>query len=435
MQLYKAYIKNCLDLNGLPEAYVTVQSGSPSGDILTRASSSFEVLGKTPDEVKLGDIFCLYDTNGTVIYQGVISGLEYDKESDSTSVDTDSIYSYFNMNWFYRTFQEDTLEHEVADIFNDFIAHKIGSLVESLPEANETNWYKNQLYYKLETRDSKSVYVDYRISKEIEREQISGSSEYQDKVTYKMIDLGLSGCNNTEGATPEEFERDKMFEKKFNIFTVTYDGSQEVHLPVLESDGDMRNMEDFIYSLYADYGVIVEINIPYNSGCSINIKTANYDGTKIARNSANILSIVPSMETAETNKLMIFSSTGGFRGTYYATETGITDDSEAASRLKVINTEFVNSDDAIDDIKKEYLKDQMYDHQIVFELILKNNLYDFFSWNLGMPLEVYYDGAVYQSIYTGFEYSFDMDERPSTVTITCGKVRNKLTDLINMKKV
>ena len=426
MQAYKAYIKDCLDLNGLPEAYLTIKDGNPAGDILTNASSSFTCLGKIPDEVKLGDVFCLYDSNGQVLHQGIISSMEYNKDTDLSDIDVDSIYSLFDADWFYRTFQENHLEQEVADIFVDFIENKIGEIVTTLPTANEENWMHNKLYYKLVN----DKYIDYRINKEVTTEKKSGSDEYEEIVSYQMVELGESASQ-----TPEDFQADPLFQQKYGAFTVQYENSQEVHLPVLEDPGNTRNMQQFIYDLYNDYGIVVKINIPFESGCSILIKTADYGSLKIARNSASILSISPSMEIEELNKLVVFSSSGSLRNIFYATENGIVEDPTSTGRLKVINTEFVYSDDAIDDIKTQHLKDEMYNHQIVFEMVLENQLYDFFSWNLGMPLEVHYDGIYYKTIFTGYEYSFKENERPSKVKVTCGKVRTRLTDLVNMKKV
>ena len=428
--VYRAYIKDCLDLSGLPKVFTTIEEGDVSGDVLTSASSSFKSFDDITTKVDLGDVFCLYDPNGNVIYQGVISSLSYDEDTKLTTIDTNSIYNLFDLDWFYRVFKEDHLEHEIADIFSDFIEHKIGFVVNTLPEANEDNWMLNKLYYKQETRDGQQVYVDYRIVKEVTNEKKPNSDEYIEKIEYLMVDLG-----NSASQTPETYQQDILFNNKYSVFTVTYEDSQEVHLPGLEDVGDMRNMQEFIYTLFSDYGIVIDVTIPYEGNCGIHIKTANYEGTKVAKNAASIISITPTTETEETNKLVIFSSSGSYRETFYATTEGITDDSSSDKRLPIINTEYVYSDEAIDDIKAQYLKDEMYNHEIVFEMVLDNKLYDFYSWRLGQPLEVYYKGSYYKSVFTGYRYSFSDRAKAGTVEITCGKVRQKLTDLFNMKKV
>ena len=427
MQQYRAYIKDCLNLNSLPIDNKLIVNGDITGDILTNASSNFVCVGKTAEDVKLGDIFCMYDTNGRVMYQGVIKSMEYSKDDDTTSIDTDSIYSLFDISWFCRVFKETYLEHEIADVFSDFITNKIGEIVTTLPTANEENWMHNKLYYML---NSENKYIGYRIHKEVTREKKEGSDEYEEKITYVHLDLGEMANQDVIN-----YQTDYLFNRKYGAFSVTYDDSQEIHLPALEDVGEVRNMQQFIYDLYNDYGVLVSITVPFESGCNIHIKTLNYSPLKIARNTTNIISISPSMEIEEINKLVIFSSAGALRKIFYASENGIIEDSTDTHRLKVINTEYVYADDEIDDIKKQHLKEELYDHQIEFEMILDNKLYDFFSWNIGMPLEVYYDGIYYKTIFTGYEYSFDQNETPSVVRITCGKVRTRLTDLVNMNKV
>lgn len=409
---YRAYVKDVLNLTDTPKVFLSIISGDIAGDILTSSSSSFTCLEDIPEEVNEGDVLCVYDYTGKVIYTGVISS------KGEKDINTDQIYSIFNEDWFMRVFKEDHLEHEIADVFNDFFSGAICDIVSTLPTANEENYVKNKTYLQL----SDTKYNQYRISKAL----ASGSKE---EYVYTRDKVGEID------ASPAPAIIDTLVAQKYGAFTVTYDDSQEVHLTAEDSvENSFRNMEDFIYELYEKYGVVIEITIPYSGSCSFHIKTPSYTGTKVAKNSANILSIVPTTETEETNRLVIMSSTGAYRKTYYATKNGIVDDSTDPNRLPVVNTAFVYSDADLEDIKTENLKDEMYNHEIKFEMFMHNNIYDFYSWKLGQPLEVYYKGAYYNSIFTGYSYSFSSGETVSTVEIVCGKVRNKLTDLINMKK-
>ena len=402
---YRAYIKDCLNLNSLPTHFLTVISGDPSGDILTNASSSFDCLEEIPDTVREGDVFCLYDPDGQVIYQGVI------KAKEDKRIQCDQIYALFDQDWFTRIQKETYLEHEIADVFTEFQAGKIGEIVTSLPTANEDNWLLNKNYFVLDN----NVYKEHRINQ----------YEEDGQITYQMDEVGELDAADIDLIV------DPMQVQKFSAFTVTYTGSQEVHMTVPDDINELRNLEDFIYSLYEDYGVVVEITIPYESGCTIHIKTADYDSTKISKNTSNIISITPKTETEEINKLVIFGSQGNFRKTYYATTEGVVTDGEDTNRLPVIKTTYIYSDDELDDIKAENIKDEMYNHEIVFDMIMDNKLYDFFAWKFGQPLEIYYKDKVYNSIFTGYSYSFDEGERPVTVTVNCGKIRTKLTDKLN----
>lgn len=408
-QNYRAYVKDCLHLNDLPKSFMTILSGDVACDILTRASSSFDCLDKVPDDVKEGDIFCLYTPSGRVVYQGVITAIE-DKR-----IQTAQIQSLFDHDWFTRNKEETYLESEVADVFTDFMSGKIGEIVTSLPAANKANYYLNKNYFVL----SNGAYTEYIIN------------QYEDdnkNITYQMDNVGTLAAADISQLT------DPLIVQKYSAFTVTKTNSQTVHLTSPDRVTDLRNLESFIYSLYDSYGVLVEITIPYQSGCNINIKTADYAGTVISTNASSILSISPKTETEEINKLVVFGQNGNFRKTYYATPNGITNNGSDSSRLRVINTTYIYSDDNLNDIKTENLKDSMYNHEIVFNMIIDNNLYDFYDWKFGMPLEVHYKTDVYESVYTGYSYYFANGEFPSIVEIKCGTVRTKLTDKINMNR-
>lgn len=418
-QHYKAYIKDCLHLNELPKNFLTVLSGNPADDILTSKSSSFDCLEEIPEDVHEGDIFCLYAPNGKVVYQGVI------KAKEDKQIQTDHIYALFDQDWFYHIQKKAYLEEEIAAVFNDFKTGALGKIVTSLPEANETNYELNQNYFVYHTDTGGNYYSEHRVN--MYEEKVSEESE-ETQLVYKMDEIGSIMATEISQIT------DPMIVQKYGAFSVTYENNQAVHLTTPDDLGDMRNIQQFIYSLYDSYGIVVEVTIPYHSGCNIHIKTASYDSTKISSNTSNILEIAPKTETEETNKLVIFGSAGNFRKTYYATKNGIVTDGSDTNRLPVINTAYIYSDDSLEDIKTENLKEEMYNHEIIFNMIMNNNIYDFYDWKFGQPLEVYYKNDVYDSIYTGYEYSFSEGETPAYVEITCGIVRTKLTDKLNMEK-
>lgn len=404
---YKAYVKDILEMEEGPKCFLTVKASEYGEDILTNRTSSFESYSKIPrNKINEGDILCLYKPSGELVYNGVIRSIE------EYQIQTDQIWSLFNGVWFYRTSKQDYLEHEVADIFSDYMQGKIGEVVTVLPEASEDSYKLNKLYLMLDG----TVYKQYVVNK------------YENSGTYSYR------IDNVGQLTEQELTSlvDPLQIKKFRAFDISYEGSQTIHLTSSDVNESSRNMEDFIYRLYSDYGIVLDIDIPYRGRCRINVKTPNYTGTKIGINTANIISITPKTETNENNKLIIMGSKGEYRKTYFATKNGIVEDGNDASRLPIINTTIVYSDDELADIKSQYLKNEMYNHEIVFNMILENKLYDFYNWKLGQPLEVFYEGDRYLSVFTGYSISFDENEIPSIVEITCGKVRSKLTDLINM---
>lgn len=418
---YRAYIKDCLELNERPKAIIPIQDGNYSEDLLSNATASFDTYETVPKEIQNGDVFCLFKPNGKVVYQGIITSIE-----DKT-INCDQILSILRGSWFYILEEKDYLEQEIANVISRFMKHQVADLVTTLPTANYENWKLRKLYLK----KNGSKYEQYYINR-------LGNGSDKEPYKYSLDRLGKEASDGSSGFEPYDLTEaqyktvtDDLMIRKYNQFTINYEGSQRLHLTASDTDHEVIEMEDFIYSLYESYGVVVEINIPYDSGCTITVKTPSYDSTKIAMNSKSILSIAPRKETAEYNKLVIMYSNGAYRASYYATPNGIVDSDESTDRLPVVNTKIVFSDDELEDIKYENLKDEIYNHEINFEMYFDSNLYDWESWKLGMPLSVYYKEEVYNSYFTG--YSSRLSKDSHTVNVTCGIVRSKLTDKIKKK--
>lgn len=214
----------------------------------------------------------------------------------------------------------------------------------------------------------------------------------------------------------------------------------EGKLPTYEEQTTI-DMEKWIYSLYQDYGIILDFNIPYSSwqqGDSdegkCKIFKPNYSKIIVGDNVSSLNSITPVTEVEETNKLIIFNSEGQYVTTYYATSNGIVEEPTSDSgRFSVINTKVIYSDDDKETIRDANLKTTMYNHQLSFKMRLKNNLWDFFSWRLGQPIEVHYNNHVYNSIFTGYSLSKEEGKNPIEVEIICGNVRTSLTNKLLMQ--
>lgn len=80
---------------------------------------------------------------------------------------------------------------------------------------------------------------------------------------------------------------------------------------------------------------------------------------------------------------------------------------------------------------EKWLPPMIYNHNIDFDMLLENNLYDFFDWELGMPMDIWKDGKYYSTKFTAWEMSFTDGQPASTVHITCGTARTKLTEVLN----
>ena len=206
---------------------------------------------------------------------------------------------------------------------------------------------------------------------------------------------------------------------------------------------ETMDMEEFIYSLYSNYGLILDFEIPYgewNIGdekASVTIRKPIDSIIKIGNNAECIVDMTPITEIEETNKLIVYSNDGVYRTTYIATSTNgiVQEPSSVVGRYGVIQTNIVFSDDDLEVIKDANITADMFNHKVEFNLLLDNNLYDFWSWELGQTLQIYNNGDYYNSIFTGYELSKEENQNPTEVKVIAGKVRNSLTKILTLSMV
>lgn len=338
--MYRGFIKNITNLTGnaLGSADLRIQAMSIKRDILSKATSSFTVLG-IPSAAQEGNVFGVYDDYGQIVYLGVITSIS------GKEIQTSQIVSIFDDKWLWRDPQEATIEQTVETIIaNDFV-----------------------------------------------------------------------------GST------DTMQASIWSQYTVTHDSSSAYLLPSRENNY-VTNFMDFIFTLYKDYEILFDISIPYSAGTpTINI-TKNTDvPLQLGNNTFALRNFDIVRETQETNKLVVLSQDAStIRGIYYATTSGITDDSTSLNRLPKINTVYAFSDDPIGDVVQENLSEQMYNHKITCELVLNNKLYDFDDFTLGRQCNIFYNNEYYNSILTGYEVQVDDEGKAEKAKLIFGKVRYSL---------
>lgn len=196
------------------------------------------------------------------------------------------------------------------------------------------------------------------------------------------------------------------------------------------------DMETFIYELYEKYNVIFDFTINFEGENFVDIKVPNYTKIKVGNNMYGIQNMSPVTTVEETNKLIIFSMDKIYRTTYIATKNDIVKQpSSTANRFNITNTKIVFSDDAESDLVASNLPTTMYNHKLTFDLIVKNFVYQFGDFNLGGELDIYDGDDYYDSVLTGYEISKASNQNITKVKFVCGKIRNKLTQMLTLKKV
>lgn len=196
-----------------------------------------------------------------------------------------------------------------------------------------------------------------------------------------------------------------------------------------------QNLMNFLLDLYDLWGVSVRIFVPVSGNPTITVGKPSTDPIKIGNNVMCITNLLPLTEIVETNKLLIYNDEGDtLRATYYVARDGITTDGDNPLRLPIVNTEYVfDTDTEISEIVEQQLQAELLNHKITFDLLIHNNLYNFWDWELGQTVELWYNEQYFNTIYTAFTLTKMDNQDITTVSVTCGKVRNKLTDIFSAR--
>lgn len=355
---YRCFVKDQLDLEASPKAFMVVDTFTVKPDLMTNSTSTINVQ-ELSSNVNIGDVIVLYDPMGMPLYNGVI------KSIDDKKITCSQMQSFYKGTWIYNVYPSATLEEEVAYLLGQYAQGKI----------------------------------------------------YGSTYTDGLVAQRLGGI------------------------TIDYEGTTSANLPTdLDENGNeqytTKDMEQFIYELYENYGIIFQFEINISGTNYVHIKVPDYQSIKVGNNMFAIQDMLPMTTVEETNRLIVFAQDKTYRKTYVATKNGIVEEpSTTANRFDVTNTKIVFSDDDLADLVSANLPDVMYNHKIEFSLVIKNFIYEFGDFNLGGGLDIYYGDDYYSSVLTGYEITKASNQNITMVHFVCGKVRTKLTNLLTLGKV
>ena len=371
---YRCYIKDQLHLTDPPIAFLRVKSFDIKTDLLTNSNSTIKTIDDS-SAIDNGDILVLYDPKGRTLYQGVIKSMK--------SKDTNT---FGDMN--------NDQNHEME-----------------ITCSQMQSFYKGNWIYNVHPSNTLEQEIAYLLG------------QYAQGKLYK--------CSWT----------DALVAQRLGGITVQYTGSTSAKLPTDKDENDEEqlstmDMEDFIYALYEEYGIIFDFEINFSGANYVHIKVPTYTTLKVGNNMFAIKNMSPITEVEEVNKLVIFASDKTYRTTYIATTTGIVQTpATTANRFNITNTEIVFSDDDAADLVSAYLPATMYNHKLTFDLLIKNFIYEFGDFNLGGSLDVWHGEDYYNTVLTGYEIKKNENQNITEVHFICGKVRTALTKKLTMGTV
>lgn len=298
------------------------------------------------------------------------------KTINENKITCSQMQSFYKGQWIYNRSKQDFLEHEIAVLLQDYADGKM----------------------------YQSSYVDERVA-----ERLGG------------ITIGYVGSTVAKLPTTHDPKHDPPQVKE-------HGGT--VHYEIVD-------MEKWIYELYETYSIVFDFQINFSGTNTVTIKTTNFDPLKVGSNMYAIQDVSPVTTIEETNRLIVYSAKDNkYRTTWVATETNkykATD--KPLDRFKITNTKIVFSDDSISDLVAANLPEQMYNHKVTFTLLIPNFVYEFEKFHLGQEIEIYHNNEYINSVLTGYKIKKAENKNVTQVEMTCGKVRQRITNLLTMGKV
>lgn len=92
--MWRGYVKDQLNLENVPKAFLKIKSFSIKEDLLTSATSTFDCV-EVKDNISNGDVLIVADETGITKYLGVINSI------DENTINTTQIQSIYKGNWLY----------------------------------------------------------------------------------------------------------------------------------------------------------------------------------------------------------------------------------------------------------------------------------------------------------------------------------------------
>lgn len=167
--MWRGYVKDQLDLENVPKAFLKIKSFRISEDLLTSATSSFECV-EVNENISNGDILIVADEKGITKYLGVINSI------NEKTINTTQIQSIYKGDWLY-------------------------DLPNIIGVGDDKLWQFDEYDYLIE--DDKS-YKDWRTSdlptlEDIENLQIKSTKTFLDTSTSLSMNIGekYTACAST----------------------------------------------------------------------------------------------------------------------------------------------------------------------------------------------------------------------------------------------
>lgn len=267
-----------------------------------------------------------------------------------------------------------------------------------------------------------------------------------------LMSYARQGNSTNTYVTNENVLQDRKFNRisiiQNNLMPLDNDKIAHYTMPSLDSN-TVANVESYIMDLFNDFGVYVSSSLGVNSvyqAHDLQLRPSYYkelDSIKISDNVENISNVSIEMEDVETTVLVVFNKEGTTLRGYIGMKndgstmsfTYETADTELQNLIGYDNykVKVVMTSDDMDSVIAQNLTNAKYNHKISFDLSLDNSLFDVDSFQIGQPVEFYYENKMYESIVTSVSYDIkENDDQIHSMKVVLGKVRSSLTSKLNL---
>lgn len=269
------------------------------------------------------------------------------------------------------------------------------------------------------------------MASEIECDQIEGL--FNDSwITKRHTNLTLE--EDLAQSIRDDFinSSDPIIRDTFKHFQIKVTSQTPGTLPKRDAN-HVSNFASHIQYVFDNYDIRTDIVIPYDQSTSptITIGKVVRETVMMGNNTKSVRNVSPITQIYETNKLVVHSEDGDvYRGTFYASNNGITENPNELTRFSTVKTNYAFSDESLALVKAQNLRNEMYNHKIELDLVFGSKLYDFFSFELGQEFEIFINNTYFKTILTGWEYDIEPDTELELIHLIFGKVRLRMSHLL-----
>ena len=238
-----------------------------------------------------------------------------------------------------------------------------------------------------------------------------------------------NGIYNTDNILNDE--TNLKYIMRFVFSSPDRDNYIDAQFPLIEST-EVKNFEEFLFDMFNQFGITTDIQFVLRNPQIV--ISCNYDTSEITlSNNIEMSDLNIDVEYTNTNLLYVYNASGtSFRGLLKL--DGV--DTNRMPGTIPAKEQMIMSDEALNNLKLQYIDVYNYNHKIDLQLKYPNKFYSYDELKEGQRVKFYVGNELYESIITALSYNIsDRTSEIREVKYTLGKARSSLTYKLNLGKI